>query len=131
MPYCLLQHTADLELQCWGESLAEVFQSAASGLVELLEARGEGREERQIELSAPELETLLVDWLTELLYLAEVEHLVPHAVSVDITEGWRLQGVIEFGRAEEVRPIVKAVTYHGLAVRMLGDTWTATVTLDA
>jgi SHS2 domain-containing protein len=61
-------------------------------------------------------EALLVDWLNEILFLAEVERWV--AVEFDIleTSSERLKASARGVPVEEPPTLVKAATFHGLAV---------------
>ena len=77
---------------------------------------------------------LLVDWLQELLYLFETEHLVPLEYEF-VTVGPReIKADVGFGRFEpgrdRTRVEIKAVTYHQLEVREAADGWVARFILD-
>ncbi|MGD2206527.1 MAG: riboflavin biosynthesis protein RibF, partial [Anaerolineae bacterium] len=78
--YRELEHTADLALEVWGAELPDLFAGAAEGMYSLMgDVGGEGLEVtewHEISLEASDLEILLVDWLNELLFLAETEGLL-------------------------------------------------------
>ena len=68
-----LEHTADAAIRVWGCDLAELFAHAAHGLAAQLAEEPNQIEpsiERRITLDAYDVETLLVAWLGELLYLS-------------------------------------------------------------
>lgn len=71
--YQEIEHTADWALRVRGDDLASLFASAARGMFSLLTDVSAVEEtwHEQIELEAPDVETLLIDWLNELLYRAE------------------------------------------------------------
>jgi protein archease len=126
----LIEHTADVGLHVWAPVLEDVFAEAA---VALVAAMGEGDGPaltQRVELDATDLESLFVDWLSEVLFLFEAREVVPRTVRVRIDrERCRLDATIDGVRAErfvQEGPAVKAVTYHGLS---LSDT-DATVYLD-
>jgi SHS2 domain-containing protein len=84
----------------------------------------------EVELEAPDPAALLARWLEELVFLAETEGLVPEdAELVLCNTSTSLRATVR-GRAGEPRPLVKAVTYHGLAFAHEGDLWRARVVLD-
>ena len=76
--YELLEHTADVGVVAHGPTLAETFAGAAEGMYALMVEPGDVRpsEPREIRLSAPDRERLLVAWLLELLFLTESQQLL-------------------------------------------------------
>ena len=98
---------------------------------------------REITHQAPELASLLFDWLSDIVYLKDAEGVVFREATAVVTEGrphggWTLRGVltgepIDPGR-HELRSDVKAVTKHLYEVRRDDDCdggrWTARVVLD-
>ena len=132
----LFEHTADVGLRVYARTLPELFAEAARGLLALLvddpgDVATEDTEE--IVLEADELEDLLVDWLSELLFLHESRGLLLCSCKVEI-EGNRLCATV---RGEPFDPKrhrpgseVKAVTYHGLSIARDPDGYVAEVVLD-
>jgi SHS2 domain-containing protein len=131
----LLEHTADVGLRVWAPTLEELFAEAAVGLVDVMGSAtaGPGRRER-VRIEAPDLHALLVDWLSEVLFLFEARGFVPIAASVRLrSEPWRLDATLDGVGAEGFEqhgPAVKAVTYHGLEVQERPGRCEARVYLD-
>ena len=126
----LIEHTADVGLHVWAPTLEEVFAEAAVALIRTMgDGAGPGVSQ-EVALDAPDLESLFVDWLSEVLFLFEARQIVPKAVRVRIDrERCRLDATVDGVRAEtfvQEGPAVKAITYHGLT---LSET-DATVYLD-
>lgn len=121
--YELIDHTADIGIKAYGENLSEAFAHAAKGMFDIItdSSQIESKGEYQIELSADELDQLLVDWLDELLYLQGAENLVfgEFNVSVDEEKG-RISATVsgeEFNTEKhKIGMEIKAVTYHMLEV---------------
>jgi SHS2 domain-containing protein len=114
----LVEHTADVGLHVWGSSLEDVFAEAAVGLIRVM-GRGEGPPASEaVELEAPDLDALFVDWLSEVLFLFEAREVVPRDARVRIDrDTCALSATVDGVRAEsfvQEGPAVKAVTYHGL-----------------
>ncbi|MEK7817158.1 MAG: archease, partial [Actinomycetota bacterium] len=67
----IIEHTADIGIRAFGSSEREVFQNAAAGMFSLIcdSATVAETEEFEIEVEAEDRETLLVEWLNELLYI--------------------------------------------------------------
>jgi SHS2 domain-containing protein len=128
-----IEHTAELQLELHARSEAAIFRQAVLALRELLEedaepATGE-RVERQVEAEATDRGALLAEWLAELVFLAETEGLVPDEAR-DLVVGEDSVTAVVVGRTCEPRHLVKAVTYHDLALHRDRDGWRGNVVLD-
>ena len=113
-----IEHTADLALHVWGQDLADLFTTAAQGMFSLLAEPG-GQAPivtRAIRLAALDVETLLVDWLNELLYFHEVDEAVYWDVSFSQLSMTTLAAEARGVPVGERRAHIKAVTFHNLAV---------------
>ena len=113
-----LEHTADWALEVWAPDMAALLVEAARGMYGLMDVAlaAEPRESRRLELAAADRESLLVDFLAELLYLAESEGLAFDRLDLAAADG-RLQGSLEGAPIESHTKDIKAVTYHRLKVR--------------
>ena len=122
--YELIEHTADIALKAFGKNLAETFENAGKAMFEIITDKSEIEfvGQYKIELEAPDLEQLLVDWLSELLFLNSSQNLVFSYFKVEIDEKKnRLIGNV-FGEKyniskHKIGMEIKAVTYHMLEVR--------------
>lgn len=132
-PYTVVDHTADWALRVWGEDWSALLRNAAEGMTWLMTGEQEENRSsvrRDIALSAPDRETLLVDWLSELAYLAEMELLVFSRIEVHEATAFALSATVHGGRATKLAKHIKAVTYHNLEVRKGPDGWWVTVVFD-
>jgi SHS2 domain-containing protein len=130
MGHRFVEHVGEVEIDLDASSEAEIFASALAAFAELVASDGAGGEERRnVELSASDHALLLVDWLSELVYLAEVDGFVPVRVEALELDGDRLRAAVA-GRRGELRHLVKAVTLHGLELREEGGAWHGRVVLD-
>jgi len=121
-PFWPLAHDADIGLLVRAPDLPGLFIEAAKGLVLLLvgEFPVVPAGWRELELEAPEAEELLVDFLSELLYLANSEGLAAVKVELTLLTGTRLQarlGVVPVERLDKLKEEIKGVTYHHLELR--------------
>jgi SHS2 domain-containing protein len=136
-PYEFFDHTADIGVHISGGSLQELFTNAAAALYAALGQlqRSDVGDQKLLEIQAATAEDLLHDWLAELLYEVETNHLVYNEVEItDLTPqhiaATLYGGEIDFDRSQ-VNNEIKGVTYHKLRVEQLPDTtWRATVILD-
>ena len=129
-------HTADLGLRVRAATLDALFAEAAEALfsviVENLSAVAPVVRV-EVELSETDRELLLFDWLKELLYRFDAEHLLFSRFEVRV----RPDGLTGVAWGEKLDPArhepgheVKAITYHGLKVEQTDDGWLAEVIVD-
>ena len=140
MGYELIEHTADVGLDVWASDLDGLFAEAARALIAVM-GRGTGPDADtvHVDIDAPDLDALLVDWLSEVLYLFEVKGVVARDVSVSVSrseppgDGWRLSADVsgtDAGAFVQEGPAVKAVTYHAISVTADASGAKARVYLD-
>lgn len=113
---------ADVGVRAWAPTLAEAFAQTALGVFALIVPPEDvaERETREVRAQGDGLETLLVSWINECLYVHEIEGFAVHRVSVTVKPGTFVHGVLH---GEPVDPdrhrlgtVVKAATLHGVAV---------------
>ncbi len=120
--YELVEHTADVGVKAYGKTIAEAFEHAAEGMFDIItdESTIEPIGEYDIILDAPDLEQLLVDWLSQLLFLNGAHNLVFGKFEVTLT-GTRLSAHIRGEKYDTKKHRmgveIKAVTYHMLQVQ--------------
>jgi SHS2 domain-containing protein len=136
----MLDHTADVGFELRASTLEELFDEARRALLMVVFERPpeEGEEEAEIQLSAPDLETLLVRWLNELIYLVQDAGFVPVRAEIRIQrrDGTNLSLEARLASAplllEEYgwQGEIKSATFHGLDIANDGEGWHARVILD-
>jgi SHS2 domain-containing protein len=132
----VLDHTADIGLIVYGEDLKTLFQNAGEGFFHLITdlRKVKRRTKRTIEIGKEDLKRLMVDWLTELLYLHDVEGLLFKEFKVESVGEDGLKAVVKGEVFREgvhvIKTGVKAVTYHQIEVRKGKRGWRAQVILD-
>jgi SHS2 domain-containing protein len=128
--YRWIEHTGEVELELEGASEEEVFAEGLRALAEALADEPEGPPRRvRVEVEARDRATLLAEWLGELVFLAESEKFLPERVLALELEARGLRATVE-GRAATPRYLVKAITYHRLALEPASGGVRARVTLD-
>lgn len=131
----VIEHTADTGILAHGATQEEAFVNAARGMFSLmtdLDQIGEV-EAREIEVQAPDQELLLAEWLSELLFLFDVEHLLFRRFQVEFPAQGQLRGKAWGERIDPQRHRIgmgiKAVTHHMLQVER-EDGYRASVIFD-
>ena len=122
--YELVDHTADVGVKAYGKTLSEAFENAAKGMFDIITDSSEIENIGQynIELEAPDLEQLLVDWLSELLFLNSAKNIVFGFFKVELDDKKNKLSAKVFGEKFDISKHkagaeIKAVTYHMLKVK--------------
>lgn len=120
-------HTADVQARCWGKSLEEAFNQTAYSLMATITPdlkKISPKVEKKIKIEAEDKEALLFDFLSELLYIFDVEELVFNNIKVQIIkESEDLYVLNALLRGEkfdltkhEIGVEVKAITYSFMEI---------------
>lgn len=130
-----IEHTADVGLRVHGKDLPELFVNAARGMWTLIVPDIDSIEPvvtREIELEAMDLEVLLVDWLSELLYLHETEHEAYTQFSVHDISLAHLRAEARGApvNGHTLRKHIKAVTFNDLVIEKTAEGFSATIVFD-
>lgn len=134
--YELFEHTADLGLRATAPDLDALFAEMAACLcAAILEDPTSVRPTTAVavDLAGTDREYLLFDWLKELLYRFDAEHLVFGRFEVRVRAD-RLSATAWGEPLDPERHLlnheVKAITYHELSVSPTADGWQAEVIVD-
>lgn len=131
--YEILEHKADLKIRAFGNTKEELFQNALLGMMENMKPEIDFgvKVKREIKIKSADFPTLLVDFLSEALYLSQTKKESYNAVSfekfseTEIEGELRGDGVLRFGED------IKAVTYHNLEIDQKEDgKWESVVLFD-
>lgn len=134
-PFEVIEHTADVGIIAYGQSLEELFANAARGMMSFLIDFSSVRliEQRPVTADADDREGLLVAWLNELLVLLNADGFVPGRFTIQDLTDTQLRADVA---GEPVDPTrhrfhldVKAATYHSLEIKQDG-VWHARVIFD-
>ena len=136
-------HTADVGLTAWADSLGELLAALAEGLTDVICVRSRicPAAVRKLDVEAQDPEALAVDFLSKILYIFAVDGFLLAEASVKVLGGGGLGGGRTAISAElagetydpnrhEIRTEVKAVTYHQIKIAPEGGRWVGRVILD-
>ena len=129
---------ADCAVDLEGRTLEDVFETAAAALARLMvdPATLATTVERTITLEAAELDMLLYDWLSELIFLKDRDsQIFPHArVQVGGSGPYQLAAQVQGGTIEPGRTALgadpKAVTLNQFVLQPVDGGWRARVVID-
>lgn len=134
--YEFFDHTADIGIRACGSTLRELFIHMAGGLTELIAEESDLRpqEARSIQLTAADVESLLLIWLQELLFWFSTDRFLPVRYELDETTQTALRGTVRGDTFDPTRHAqgreVKAITRHLLEVKQRDGVWHGQVIVD-
>ncbi len=128
-----LEHTADLKIRAWGKTKEELFANMAAGIMENIGGKGveRGRGVKgKFKIESTDLEALLVDFLSQLVYLSDLHNAVFDEFKIKISNDRELQAEVSGHKVKRFALEIKAVTYHELVIKRKGRQWLAEVLFD-
>jgi SHS2 domain-containing protein len=126
-----IEHTADLAIRAYGGDMRKLFANAAYGMFALMaEPSEEPAREREVSLEAMDYESLLVDWLNELIYLHEVERETYSQFNIETLLPTKLEAHVTGGPTRIKTKAIKAATFHDLAIEETPNGLVATIVFD-
>lgn len=130
--YEILEHKADLKIRAFGKQKEEMFLNMLLAMTESQKASSlPEKVTREIKVNSSDLPSLLVGFLSEALYLSQVNREVYHNVKFKTFSDTEIKGEISGQKVERFGEDIKAVTWHSLDIHQKEDgTWQATVLFD-
>lgn len=112
-----LEHTADWALHVWAPDLRQLLVTAAKGMYSLSDTQTDDRniQVEHITFSFQDPESLLVDFLSELIFLGEVSNQAAVQYKLSISEK-ELSANISMADIKSRKKEIKAVTFHHLEI---------------
>jgi len=126
-----ISHTADWSVRVWAEDLPSLFAESARAMNSLagVETGSSQRVKRIFQSSGHDAESLLVAFLSELVYYQEQENLAFDTFDIQISTE-RISASMEGGEIKSVDKAIKAVTYHSLKIEETERGIEATLVFD-
>src|SRR5215510_8042312 len=127
-----VEHTADRAFRVTGRDMASLLENAARAM-QALDGPRSAREPsatEEIEVEGVDRESLLVNWLKEILYLEQVRQCVCERFHVAELDNHHLRVRVETHKSDRSRTHIKAVTFHNLHIREVSEGLEAEVVLD-
>jgi SHS2 domain-containing protein len=134
--FTFIEHTADLGIRATATNLPDLFVQAARGMYALLGRLEPGTQpiEKILQLQAPDTESLLHDWLSELLWELDGNGHLFDSLEFEWLDQQHLtarcRGTVFDAQRSERTVEIKAVTYHDLRIQKRGDSCEVTVIFD-
>lgn len=118
--YNLLEHPADIKLKIVADSLGELFEGALKGMAEILVLKEDFTSEevrKKIKVSSIDISSLLVDFLSEVLALSDINDCVFIELLIINLKDNEIEAEIKGFKVNKFKEEIKAVTYHKTEVK--------------
>jgi SHS2 domain-containing protein len=121
MQWKYLEHTADVKLHAYGNTLEECFTNAALAMFEVMTdvKKVKKKVRYTIEVYGNDIKSLLYKFLEELLFLLNTKQFLLSEVAELVIEGYRIKATVLGDRLSdryETHGEVKAVTYNEMEI---------------
>ncbi|MHA1486029.1 MAG: archease [Promethearchaeota archaeon] len=134
-------HTADVQVRSWGSSLEEAFSQTAYSLMATITPNLKKitpKVERELTVEAEDKEALLFDFLSEFLYIFDVDELVFNQIYVrsieKFNDNYKLRATLKGEKFDldkhEIGIEVKAITYSFLNIEEKRESTTIDIVFD-
>ena len=139
-----LPHTADIKIRVYGKTVEELFCNAVIGMFQVIGPHADGcikkndrlvckilPQKRELMVVANDYDSLLVDFLSEALYLSDVNNEAYLDVTIQIMTEQSVEATLHgvpVTRFDVVE--IKAVTYHDLHVQKINGGWQTDIVFD-
>jgi SHS2 domain-containing protein len=131
--YEILEHKADLKIKAFGKTKEDLFLNMMIGMAESQKPEIEEgvRVKREIRIQSLDLPSLLVDFLSEVLSLGQINKETYKEVSFRKFSDSEIEGDLVGQGVKGFTEDIKAVTYHQLDIHQREDgIWEGIVLFD-
>ncbi len=132
----ITDHTADVGIIAYGANIRQLFSNAALALSSLITEPENIKEKikRHVEIISEDRDSLLVEWLNELIYLFDAEHILFKRFNIENLRGNQLRAICYGENLDPLRHKinmgVKAATYHMLKINRDSDGYEVQIIFD-
>ena len=132
----IIDHTADIGIIAYGTDVEELFSNAALALFSLI-TEPESIEEKshlKLKVSSEDRDSLLVEWLNELIYFFDAKHILFNRFDIESLTHNELKATCHGEGFDplkhKIKRGVKAATYHMLKLEESSGAYKAQIILD-
>lgn len=140
----MVPHTADFKLRAYGQTMEELFKHALQGMFQSIRPQSHSCHENDgriicdvlpakhgIRIEAPDREALLVDFLSQALYLSDVYDEAYFDVDIHKLTSTSVKAIVRGVKITGFEVVeIKAVTYNDLKVEYTDGVWMAEIVFD-
>jgi len=135
--YRIIDHPSDIGIEAFGKDKIELFENAAFGMMDMMFELNYLHPEKyrlskkfNIHVSADNLESLLIAWLSELLYISDSNKVQLSVFKIKEMTDKTLEAKVLGDKIIKISRFIKAATYNQLEVKKENDHWKARIIFD-
>lgn len=134
--YETIEHPSDTGIIAYGKGLKEAFKNAAYGMMDTIYdiSKADKKDKFNIKVEGEDVPSLLVNWLSEILYLSDAKNEVISGFEINKFNDKMLSAVVFGEKFDPEKHIektgIKAVTYDQLDVSKVKDNYKIKVIFD-
>jgi SHS2 domain-containing protein len=131
--YRVIDHPSDIGIEAFGKDTKELFKNAAFGMMDMMFGNPDEKilnEHFNVKVSAEDIESLMVAWLSELLYIIDSKKISLWAIEITELTEKKLEANILGGKIGKIKMFIKAATYNQLEIKKEKDNWKARIIFD-
>lgn len=130
--YRVIDHPSDIGIEAFGKDKNDLFGNAAFGMMDtMFDLRGvSGEMSFDIKVSSDDVESLLIAWLSELLYICDSKHVSLCRFEIGRLTDKELEAKVLGGKIIKTKLFIKAATYNQLEIKKEKDNWKARIIFD-
>lgn len=120
--YSVISHPSDMGIATKGKSLKEAFENAAFGMMDVMYdmSKAKPKEKAVLSVEGDDIQSLLVNWLNELLYLSDARRLIISKFKISKISDKMLEAVV-WGEVFDpsrhaAKTYIKAATFDQIEV---------------
>lgn len=139
-----LPHTADMKIRAYGKTKKELFCNSLIGMFQIIGPQAQGcrvedervicdklPEKHEITVESPDEVALMVDFLSEALYLSDVHNEAYLDATIHELTETSIKATIYGVKITGFEVVeIKAVTYHELEIEKINNTWQVDIVFD-
>ena len=138
MKYEYLEHTADAKFRAYGRTIEEAFDNASKAMFEILIPCNKVQAviKKEISVKTKKPESLLYDFLEELLFLLDTEGFLlskTKGLTISLNEDNCTLNCVAFGdtyKNYQVSGNIKSITYNDMEIKKTKEGYELTVVVD-
>jgi len=132
--FSILEHPADIKLKILASTKEDLFKGALEGMASIIaDSQDITKEpiEKTIEIFSLEENTLLIDFLSEVLTQTDICNSVFLEIEIKELTNQKIAGKIKGWKVKRFKEEIKAVTYHGVnIIKNKQGFWEAIILFD-
>ena len=135
--YKVIDHPSDIGIEAFGKDIKELFENSAFGMMDMMfdlkylhPQEYVLSKQFDVRVSADNLESLLIAWLSELLYISDANKIQFSVFNINKMTNNELDAKVLGDKILKVNRFIKAATYNQLEIKKEKGSWKSRVVFD-